>query len=305
MDTSLKDALKKAKRKQLLKIIITSIIVVIILIPIIYKVGNYFAAKSSTKLHERLFLHNAIAEPNVQIDSQVTSNSSMFGGNIISNRSKNINGYIVPWNTLTSSYGWIRINIDSNELTPGFYWSRSNAEFYEYDKQTKNKFATFYNPNIKDYHDGVQNELGEVSQMNNYVAEVAISFNQPYTLKEVQTKIPDNLNIVWLYMTSPIGDESKGPAGMPVYGFNPDTSPKEAYKEFVDSLNQYDDGGHDENIQKFLKANKNKPFDQVKILGVMLTGKTENFKALENQDFIRGASVGVTAQVVPYIKPEK
>ncbi|CKH17449.1 MULTISPECIES: sigma factor regulator N-terminal domain-containing protein [Bacillus] len=305
MDTSLKNALKKAKRKQLLKIIITSIIVVIILIPIIYKVGNYFAAKSSTKLHERLFLHNAIAEPNVQIDSQVTSNSSMFGGNIISNRSKNINGYIVPWNTLTSSYGWIRINIDSNELTPGFYWSRSNAEFYEYDKQTKNKFATFYNPNIKDYHDGVQNELGEVSQMNNYVAEVAISFNQPYTLKEVQTKIPDNLNIVWLYMTSPIGDESKGPAGMPVYGFNPDTSPEEAYKEFVDSLNQYDDDGHDEDIQKFLKANKNKPFDQVKILGVMLTGKTENFKALENQDFIRGASVGVTAQVVPYIKPEK
>lgn len=303
MDTSLKDALKKAKRKQLLKIIITSIIVVIMLIPIMYKVGNYFAAKSSTKLHEHLFLHNAIAEPNVQIDSQVTSNSSMFGGNIISNRSKNINGYVVPWNTLTSSYSWLRTNIDSNELTPGFYWS--DTEFYEYDKQTKNKFATFYNPNIKDYHDGVQNELGEVSQMNNYVAEVAISFNQPYTLKEVQTKIPDNLNIVWLYMTSPIGDESKGPAGMPVYGFNPDTSPKEAYKEFVDSLNQYDDGGHDEDIQKFLKANKNKPFDQVKILGVMLTGKTENFKALENQDFIRGASVGVTAQVVPYIKPEK
>ncbi|MBY0040819.1 sigma factor regulator N-terminal domain-containing protein [Bacillus cereus] len=303
MDTSLKDALKKAQRKQLLKIIITSIIVVIMLIPIIYKVGNYFAAKSSTKLHESLFLHNAIAEPNVQIDSQVTSNSTMFGGNIISNRSKNINGYVVPWNTLTSSYGWLRINIDTNELTPGFYWS--DTEFYEYDKQTKKKFATFYNPAIKEYFDGVQNELGEVSQMNNYVAEVAISFNQPYTLQEIKEKIPDNLNIVWLYMTSPIRDESKGPAGMPVYGFNPDKSPGEAYKEFVDSLNQYDDDGHDKDIQEFLKSNKDKPFDQVKILGVMLTGRTENFKALENQDFIRGASVGVTAQIVPYIKPEK
>ncbi|QWG31636.1 sigma factor regulator N-terminal domain-containing protein [Bacillus mycoides] len=303
MDTSLKDALKKAKRKQLLKTIITSMIVVIMLIPIIYKIGNYFAAKNSTKLHEHLFLHNAIAEPNVQIDSQVTSNSSMFGGNIISNRSKNINGYVVPWNTLTSSYGWLRTNIDTNELTPGFYWS--DTEFYEYDKQTKNKFATFYNPAIKEYHDGVQNELGEVSQMNNYVAEVALSFNQPYTLQEIKEKIPGTLNIVWLYMTSPIGDESKGPAGMPVYGFNPDKSPEEAYKEFVDSLKQYDDDGHDEDIQKFLKSNKNKPFDQVKILGVMLTGKTENFKALENQDFIRGASVGATAQVVPYIKPEK
>ena len=44
---------------------------------------------------------------------------------------------------------------------------------------------------------------------------------------------------------------------------------------------------------KVLKSNENKPFDQVKILGVMLTGKTENFKALENQNFIRGASVGL------------
>ena len=303
MDTSLKGALKKAKRKQLLKIIIISIIVVLILLPILYKTGNYFAAKSSTRLHEQLFLHNAIAEPNIQIDSQVTSNSSMFGGNIVTNRSKNINGYLVQWSTLTSSYDWLRIKIDHNELIPGFYWS--DTEFYEYDKQTKNKVATFYHPSIQDYYDGIQNELGEISQMENHVAEVAISFNQPYTLQEIQAKIPDNLNIVWLYMTSPIADESNGPAGMPVYGFDPSHSPKEAYNSFIDSLEQYDANESNETIQEFLKTNKNKPFNEVKILGVMLTGQTQNFKALENQDFIRGASVGATAQIVPYIKPEK
>lgn len=91
---------------------------------------------------------------------------------------------------------------------------------------------------------------------------------------------------------------------MPVYGFEPGTPPEESYKRFFDSLKQYNDG-YDKDIQKFLKSNENKPFDQVKILGVVLTGKTENFKELENQDFIRGASVGATAQVVPYIKPEK
>ena len=303
MDTSLKGALKKAKRKQLLKIIITSIIVVLILLPILYKTGNYFAAKSSTRLHEQLFLHNAIAEPNIQIDSQVTSNSSMFGGNIVTNRSKNINGYLVQWSTLTSSYDWLRIHIDHNELIPGFYWS--DTEFYEYDKQTKNKVATFYHPSIQEYYDGIQNELGEISQMENHVAEVAISFNQPYTLQEIQAKIPDNLNIVWLYMTSPIADESNGPAGMPVYGFDPSDSPKEAYNSFIDSLEQYDANENNETIQEFLNLNKNKQFDEVKILGVMLTGQTQNFKALENQDFIRGASVGATAQIVPYIKPEK
>lgn len=37
----------------------------------------------------------------------------------------------------------------------------------------------------------------------------------------------------------------------------------------------------------------------------MLTGRIENFKLLENQEFNRGASVGATAQIVSYIKPEK
>ncbi|RJS61783.1 sigma factor regulator N-terminal domain-containing protein [Bacillus sp. PK3_68] len=303
MDSSLNGALKRAKRKQLLKIIITSIIVVLISLPILYKTGNYFAAKSSERLHDELFLHNVIAEPNIQVDSQVTSNSSMFGGNIVTNRSKNINGYLVQWSTLTSSYDWLRTKVDYNELIPGFYWS--DREFYEYDKQTKNKVATFYHPSIQKYYDGVQNELGDISRMKNYVAEVAISFNQPYTLEEIQAKIPDNLNIVWLYMASPMVDESKGPAGMPVYGFDPSNSPEEAYNSFIDSLKKYDAAGDNKTIQKFLNLNKNKQFDEVKILGAMLTGQTQNFKALENQDFVRGASVGATAQIVPYIKPKK
>jgi len=113
------------------------------------------------------------------------------------------------------------------------------------------------------------------------------------------------LNIVWLYMASPIVDESKGPAGMPVYGFDPSSSPKESYNEFIKNLKKYNADAEDETIQKFLASNKDKSFDKVKILGVMVTGQTQNFKALENKDFIRGASVGATAQMVPYIKPEK
>ena len=303
MNTSLNSALKKAKRKQLLKTILISIVVVLILLPTLYKTGNYFAAKSSAILHERLFLHNEVAEPNIQIDSQVTSNSSMLGGNIITNRSKNINGYLVQWSTLTSSYDWLRANIDANELTPGFYWSDTN--FYEYDKQTKNKVATFYHPSISEYYDGIQNELEEISRMENHVAEVAISFDRPYTLQEIEAKIPDNLNIVWLYMASPIVDESNGPAGMPVYGFNPTDSPKETYTDFIDALEKFDPDGSNETIQEFLNANKNKQFDEVNILGIMLTGQTKNLKALEIQDFIRGASVGATAQIVPYINTEK
>src|SRR5699024_12339207 len=105
----------------LLTINLTSVILLVILLPILYKTRNFLSVQNSSKLHYRLFLHTEIAEPNIQIDSQVTSNGSMFGGKIVTNRSKNINGYIEEWSTLTSSYDWFRVNIDHNELTPGTY----------------------------------------------------------------------------------------------------------------------------------------------------------------------------------------
>lgn len=302
MDQSLKKALTKAKRKQFLKIGITSLIVALVLLPILFKTGDYLAGKNANRLHDALFLQHAISEPNIRIDSQVKGKNAIFGGNIVTNRSKNINGYVVPWSTLTNSYDWLFSHVDHNELIPGFYWS--DSQFYEYDKQTKNKAATFYHPSIQKYY-YVQNEIETIAQMENHVTEVAISFNRPYTFEEIQAKIPSNLNIVWLYMASPIADESKGPAGVGVYGFDPSESPEDAYASFISALATYNENSDDETIQTFLTSNKDKPFHEVEILGVMLTGQTKNFKALEKQGFIRGSSVGATAEMVPYIKPEK
>ena len=302
MDQSLKKALNKAKRKQFLKIGIISLIVILFTLPILFKTGDYLAGNNASRLHDALFLQHAISEPNIQINSQVKGQNAIFGGNIVTNRSKNINGYVVQWSTLTSSYDWLFSHIDHNELIPGFYWS--DSQFYEYDKQTKNKSATFYHPSIQNYF-YVQSEIEDLSQMDNHVAEVAISFDQPYTFKEIQAKIPDNLNIVWLYMVSPIADESKGPAGVSVYGFAPSESSEDEFKGFVKDLEMYNERGYDETIHEFLTTNKDKQFDEVGILGVMLTGQTKNFKALVNQEFIRGSSVGATAEMVPYIKPEK
>ncbi|SFS99316.1 sigma factor regulator N-terminal domain-containing protein [Marininema halotolerans] len=301
MSDSLKYALKKAKIKQLLKTIVISMCVVLIAIVSLYFAGNHFSGKNSSKLKEELFLYNEIAEPNIQIDSQVTTNSSMFGGNIITNRSKNVNGYLVQWNTLTSSYNWLTANIDGNELVTGGL-TTSDGKSYEYDKQTKNKAATFYHPSKKysdKYSTQLRNELDDVSSMNDHVAEVAVSFDQPYTFQEVKEKIPDDLNIAWLYMASPTDDTVRN------YGFDPSDSPEKKYNHFIKSLKKYDNDGHDKTIQKFLNKNQTKPFHEVKILGVMLTGKTSNFKPLKNQNFIRGSSVGATAKIVPYITPEK
>ena len=303
MDSSIQKALKKAKIKHWVTITIISIAVCVVLLFAFNRFGNYLSAQNTMRLHDNLFLQHSISQPNVNIDSQVTANSSMFGGNIITNRSKNINGYLIPWSTLTSSYSWFGASIDHNELIPGFHSSGNN--YYEYDKQTKQKVATFYHPAIKEYYDGVQNQLEAVVQLENHVAEVAISFKQPLTMEQVRENIPENLNIAWLYMTSRIVDEAPGPSGLPVYGYADSEFSKESFDMFIEDLKKYDERGSMEEIQKYIKENENKPFNEVTILGVMLTGRTESFNELLGKDFIRGASVGVTAPIVPYIQPTK
>ena len=303
MDSSIQKALKKAKIKHWVTITIISIAVCVVLLFAFNRFGNYLSAQNTMQLHDNLFLQHSISQPNVNIDSQVTANSSMFGGNIITNRSKNINGYLIPWSTLTSSYSWFGASIDHNELIPGFHSSGNN--YYEYDKQTKQKVATFYNPAIKEYYDGVQNQLEAVVQLENHVAEIAISFKEPLRMEQVRENIPENLNIAWLYMTSRIVDEAPGPSGLPVYGYADSELSKESFDGFIENLKKYDKRKSIEEIQKYIEENEKKPFKEVTVLGVMVTGRTENFNELLGKDFIRGASVGVTAPIVPYIQPTK
>ena len=52
-----------------------------------------------------------IASPNTQLDSQVIANSSPFGGEVVTNRSKNIDGYTVEWSNLRSRYSFSEIRL--------------------------------------------------------------------------------------------------------------------------------------------------------------------------------------------------
>lgn len=306
MEQSLQKALRKAKRKHVMMVIMVSFVVMLVALPIFYKVfyttSDYLAAKGSEELQDTLFLWHAITEPNVQIASQITQ-SSIFGGTVVTNRSKNINGYVVPWSTLTSTYGWKRFNINYDELEPNFYLS--DKSYYMYDKQTKNKVATFFHPDLQTYFTQIPNDIAAVSSMENYVAEMAISFDRPYTVTEIKSMIPENLNVVWLYVASAVQDEQTDPAGVPVYGFGAYPLSEKAYVDFMQNLAEYNAQQNDEVIQAFLNDNKNTILTDLPVLGVMLTGQTKNFAQLEGAAFVKAASAGATAPLVPYIEPEK
>lgn len=306
----LNKSIKKAKRKQILVISGISILTILILLGIAILTLNKISTSNYKKLNESLFNYQEIASPNIQIDSQVISNSSIFGGEIVTNHSKNIDGYIVPWSSLRSKYGLFKNEVDYNELVPSWYFSSKNS--YEYNRQTKQKVATFYNPSIKNYYDGVKNELVEIEKLENHVAEVALSFDKPYTYSQVEKMIPENVNIVWLYLFSEEREESNGPSGMPVYGFQLSMDEKntvvdieEDKQSFFNAFEASISHVNQKEIKTFIETNKEKSVDELPIWGVMVTGQTKNLIELKDKSFVRGSSIGVTAPIVSYITPEK
>lgn len=307
IEKALKQAIKKARWKQWLILAPLSIFLLFIILIavsiILYIVGNNITSVQHKNLHERLFLTHRIMQPNVNIDSQVTRDGSMFGGTLVTNRSKDIDGYLVPWSTLESQYNWFTAKVDFNELIPGYYSSGGTP--YEYDKQSKQKVATFYHPDIAEYYDGVQNQLPQLVEMDNYVAEVAISFNEPLTFSEIKSLVPDNLNTVWFYMLSRVSNEKNGPSGFNVYGYEDESMSEDLFRQFLEDLSSYHHSYIEPYMYKYITDNQDKPFSEVKVLGVLLTGRSENFAPLLHHEDVRGATVGVAVPIVPYITPTK
>ncbi|MGX7036725.1 anti sigma factor C-terminal domain-containing protein [Enterococcus hirae] len=303
-------SIKKAKRKQIIMVSCVSIIIFLTMSGILVFILDKVATKNYHELDQSLFAYQTIASPNTQIDSQVIANSSILGGEVVTNQSKNIDGYIVPWSSLHSKYNVFGNEVDNNERMTSWYHSLKNS--YEYNRQTKQKVATFYNPTIENYYGGVKNELADLKNTDDLLAEVAISFDRPYRYSEVKKMFPENVNVVWLYLFSEERDESKGRSGMPTYGFQLSFDEKnqlidaEADKDyFFSSFESHVSSVNNKAMVNFLRENENKKVDDLEVLGVMITGQAKNLAELKDKPFVRGSSVGVTVPIVPYIVPEK
>ena len=182
-------SIKKAKRKQIIMVSCVSIIIFLTMSGILVFILDKVATKNYHELDQSLFAYQTIASPNTQIDSQVIANSSILGGEVVTNQSKNIDGYIVPWSSLHSKYNVFGNEVDNNERMTSWYHSLKNS--YEYNRQTKQKVATFYNPTIENYYEWVKNLYDECRQ-----ADVTFCFIETGTVfvKDGKTyRIPDKV----------------------------------------------------------------------------------------------------------------
>ncbi|MBC1434037.1 hypothetical protein HB848_01625 [Listeria rocourtiae] len=268
--------------------------------------GVRLTISNSEKLDEEILNQVVINSPNVTLGSRIKADTGMFKGQFIYKQHKDIDGYIIPWSDIIGNYGiWNADSVGRAQL------NNSNG-ILDFVEGTGQKMMKFYKQEVS--YKVLSNDVAQVSLETNRVMEMAISFDQKYTLAEIQTKVPTNLNVAWLWL------DEKNNAGQVealtpdlVYGFDGIQKQNEQvtddkvlegnYNNFISSLEMLAEES-DEIDALFTKYSKQN-LKQVRFKGIILTGQEKNFYSLASATFIRASEIGAVAEIIPYITPYK
>ena len=272
---------KLAFRIKLKRWVIT-ILLIIILFPIMtavgYKITQSFSARQSSGLMKEMEIQQDLMSPNIQNSDLVIGNSNIGGGTVVSHQYKDIDGYHLPWQTV------------------------------EGKRTTQTKIPLFYNNRVKSPNVSKAYEVKKISQMKNYVGEVALTFRHPMTYSQILQKLPKGIqaNWFWLGVNGKADPTIEDNCFLGIQSFNGKLGPND-YKGFRKSLQSAKNLGtyNSFSITDYAHgfAKKYPTLNQARFSGIIITGKTENFKPLVNQNWITESSVGATIKRVPYIKP--
>ncbi|MEE8824368.1 hypothetical protein LASUN_01850 [Lentilactobacillus sunkii] len=282
-----------------------TILLIIVLVPIIaaigYKASQSLSGKQSGQLMADMSINQTLISPNIQNSDLALGNTGIGGGTVISHQYKDIDGYHIPWQTVQGKYNWLSHQIQSDNLVD---WGKNVA----YTRTTQTKIPLFYNDQVKSPLVHKAYEISDVADMKGYVGEVALTFKQPMTYKQIKQRIPSNIqaNWFWLGVSGKADPTMQDNNLLGIQSMN-GTIQESDYRYFRKSLKKADDLGTYNNfsITKFAHqyAQKYPSLNKAKFAGVIVTGKTENFKPLVNQKWIAESSVGAAIKRVPYIKP--
>lgn len=297
---------EKMARKVRWHRLLTTVIIVIITVPIVllvgYKGSQMLAARQVSDLNTKMDGSQTIMAPNIQISDQMLTNNSFWGGQVISHRYKEIDGYRIPWSTVAGNYSWL-----TNSRPDDTNGAVDQTESGLYDRDTQTKIPVLYNNRVKHPNVKATKEVNKVTQMKNYVAEVAVTFKRPLTYSEIQHKLPATLRADWLWL-GVSGNADPTIMNNSLLGLQTTNGKisNHDYRWDRKTLKQAKDldlmGYNDFDLAKYAQnyAQKYPSLKQAKFAGMIVSGKSESFKAITNQSWITASSVGATIKRVPY-----
>ncbi|KRM85809.1 anti sigma factor C-terminal domain-containing protein [Liquorilactobacillus vini] len=317
MDEATKKMKKKIRKMKLQRLLLTIgliILLVPVILAVIYKTTQNLASNQSWQLMKRIEIREDLLSPNIEASDNYLSSTSFLGGTVTSHRYKVIDGYRIPWSTLIGNYSWSGYQEDAMNQA-GVDYDEETAQAY--DRQTQQKIPLFYS--LKHHYRATANlnQLKQIAQVKNSVAEVALTFSKPLTYQQIKKLLPDSVEQDWYWL----GPNNRGDASYfdnNYLGFQAtDEKPDQiAYRELKkvakdrDSILNTDITSFDgytynawNYARRYLK--KYPQFKTAKYAGIIVSGQTQNLAQLKNARWIKYSSVGAVIKIKPYLQPNK
>ncbi|WP_286911123.1 anti sigma factor C-terminal domain-containing protein [Clostridium sp. UBA1652] len=302
----LRSPIKRAKFLSSLKTTIISFMIFIILGFFALILNSHVLSDIAQKKEKNLWSLYNIAKPNAYLSNTQIDNRLMTG-DIEYVRYRFLGKKLITDGNYKEDYSYIPfINGVYGSTGDNLYSNIASSEqeledMINYNKVGK-RIMKFYHPSIQ--YDNYINDLEVLDNIgSDKVMELSLSFDIKYSLDEVKNMLPKEITLNWYWVDTltdkpsetrpkPIFEESE------VYGIKaldgqgrPMVNPEE---NFIGSLERLSDSYN--SLFNRLSNGKDKiTKDDLKVVGVVVSGDVESLKNLKGKSYIKAASLGAVA----------
>ncbi|MBD7913244.1 anti sigma factor C-terminal domain-containing protein [Clostridium cibarium] len=300
--------IRKAKTLSIMRSIIISLMIIVV-------AGFVFLGSNSTALNiisnrkkNSLIDWYNIAMPNAYV-GYCQVNDGITVGEINYSRFRFLGSKPIKDGDFTESYTYVPLINNKEEIYNGIdnYLLKTKDELTKkiagYNKSGKH-IMEFYHPleRFENYSNDFE-KLNEID--NNKLAEMSLSFDKPYSLEEVKAMIPKEVTLNWYWVDTydpkelnyRVLDEYR------VYGMKAidrDGEASDPSQKFIDTIvkhkNSEDNNHIYEKIYNTLSGGNGEiKKDDLKIIGVVVSGDVKSLKTLKEKEFIKAATLGAVA----------
>ncbi|MQW24071.1 MULTISPECIES: anti sigma factor C-terminal domain-containing protein [unclassified Lactococcus] len=356
-----KEFMKLAKRNKLKRRLITIGISILTTLVILSGLGIWrssYLQEQNKKVSEMVNIYSEISAPNTVSTITGTSQGLLSGSYTLSSY-KNLDGIPVPLGTRDINYGFSFSNkmwwlaVGNEDYVPG--GTIENISYREGQKRPQFYQISLADAKIIGTKESFPQEIKKLEQVSDYVSEVAITFDKPYTYREILKMVPDNLLLNWLslsrsvdatyYESYPIDigisttintyskdgiyyDDENGSSvklnqrevlSLPGDAGSNGIVNDGMYSDFVAAVKRSID--YDANDETRIELSNGDDFypyrdavkqvkkypklDDATFSGIILSGRNENFKQLQNKSWIAASSIGATTRYFSYLPTTK
>lgn len=302
-DKDFENLVKKARRKVITRTIIIATLVSVIISYGLYVIGSYVMQQQSSKQMVEDTAWHEIHGANVHVSSTIF-NYGFFTSTSETALVKKVGKVIVPWGEDKQQY--TLFGTSKTISTPGAYGEANLGEPVQLYFNGE-RVISFYHPSIN--YMNMTNDFSSLQEIdNNKLVELALSFDKPYSLDEVKKDFKnEDLSWFWIDTYGDIkstNEPESGPfTGESVYGFanstNPENKPEEMFLRNLRRLEASKDYGVAvKEVKKAITNQKDQEpkVNNLKVLGVVVTGSPEEMKKYEKNPKVRTASLGATVE---------